>query len=86
MFLHLCVILFTEGVSVPACITGHMTGGPGGSLSGESLSRGVSPGGLVLWVSVQRGLCLAGSLSKVSAQAVRVIQYKENLFSFIIVF
>ena len=26
------------GVSVPACITGHMTGG---SLSGESLSRGV---------------------------------------------
>ena len=42
MFMHLCVILF-EGVSVPACITGHMTRGvcPGGSLSRGSLSRGV---------------------------------------------
>ena len=27
MFLHLCVILFRGGVSVPACTTGHMTGG-----------------------------------------------------------
>ena len=26
MFLHLCVILFTRGVSVLACITGHMVG------------------------------------------------------------
>ena len=27
MFLHPWVILFTGGVSVPACTTGHMTGG-----------------------------------------------------------
>ena len=41
------------GVSVPACTTGHMTGGglcPGGSLSGGSLSRG----GVSVWgVSVR---------------------------------
>ena len=44
MFLHLCVILFTGVISVPACTTGHMTMRglcPGGSLSRRSLSRGV---------------------------------------------
>ena len=48
-----------QGVSVPACITGHMTGGLSGGLcpGGEgSLSRGVSmQGGLC-----QGGLCLGG--------------------------
>ena len=39
IFLHPCVILFMGGVSVPACITGHVTRG---SLSGGSLSGGVS--------------------------------------------
>ena len=42
MFLHLSVILFTwGGVSVPACITDHMTGGscPGGLCLGVSLDR-----------------------------------------------
>ena len=54
MFLHVSVILFTGGVSVPACTTGHMTGAvsvwgdlcPRGTglpvRGGESLSRGVS--------------------------------------------
>ena len=34
MFSQALVILFTGGVSVPACTTGHMTGGltPGGGL------------------------------------------------------
>ena len=68
MFLHLCVILFTGGVSVPACITGHMTGVslswggclcPGGSLSRGVLLQGVSVGRVI----VQYGLCLGGSLS-----------------------
>ena len=71
MFLHLSVILFTGDVSVPACTTGHMTGGlcPGGSLSrvGVSLSGRVSVqgGGLSVWggslfggVSVSICLCL----------------------------
>ena len=42
MFLHLCVILFTRGISVPTCTRGHMTRGPlsRGSLSGGSLSGG----------------------------------------------
>ena len=43
-----------QGISVPACITGHMTGG---SLSRWSLSKGVS-GGLSPGV-----LCPGGSLS-----------------------
>ena len=53
MFLHLCVILFTRGVSVPACTTGHMI-------------RGVSVQGVSVWgvsvqgVSVQWGLCPGG--------------------------
>ena len=70
MFLHLSVILFTGGMSVPACITGHMTRG---SLSGGSLSRGVFvwgslsrrglwPGGSLSRGSLSRGLCPGGSL------------------------
>ena len=44
-----------RGVSVPACITGRMTGGlcPGGSLSGGVPVQGVS---------VQGSLCPGGSL------------------------
>ena len=52
MFLHLSVILFTGGVSVPAYTIGHMT-------------RGVSVQGcLCLRVSVQGGLCLGGLCSE----------------------
>ena len=43
-----------RGGSVPACTTGHMTGGP---LSGWSLQ-----GGYLGAVSVQGGLCLGGGL------------------------
>ena len=56
MFLHLSVILFTGDVSVPACTTGHMTGGlcQGGSLSRVGVS--LSGGSLCLGeVSVQGG-------------------------------
>ena len=75
MFLHLCVILFTGGVSVPACTIGHMTRGvsvqgdfyPGGSLSSclclvGSLSRGsLSRGSLSGGLS--RGVPVQGSVS-----------------------
>ena len=77
MFLHLCVILFTGGVSVPACTIGHMTRGglcAGGFLSRGvsvqlSLSGGVSVQGVCVWGdlcpggSLSRGLCPVGSLS-----------------------
>ena len=74
-FLHLCVILFTEGVSVQwglfsgvLCPEGGLC--PGRSLSGESLSRGSLSGGSLSMGSVQGGsvqgnLCLGGSLSRV---------------------
>ena len=52
-----------RGVSVPACTTGHMTGGSlsgGLSVQGESLSRaGLCPGGSLSG----GGLCPGGSLS-----------------------
>ena len=78
MFLHLCVMQFTGGgVSVPACITGHMTRGSlsggisvqGGSLSGGSLSKGgLCPGGLC-----SGGFCPVRSQSRgVSVQGVSV--------------
>ena len=61
MFLYVSVILFTGGVSVPACTTGHMTMGV--SVQGVSvpacttghMTRGVCPMGLV-----QGGLCWGG--------------------------
>ena len=54
-----------RGVSVPACTTGHMTGGQGGLCSGGSLSRGPLSRG----VSVQGGLCPGGdSVQGVSVQ------------------
>ena len=53
MFSQASVILFTGGVSVPACSTGHMTRG--------SLSRRVSVWGIPVWdLSGWRGLCLGG--------------------------
>ena len=62
-FLHLSVIMFTGGVSVPAGTTGHMTRG--------SLSRWSGGGGLCLGVSVQEGFCLGdlcpGGLCKVGS-------------------
>ena len=76
MFLHLCVILFMGGgvgVSVPAYITGHITGASlyRGSLSKGGLCPGVSvqgslcPEGVsVHGVSVQRGSLSRGSLSR----------------------
>ena len=49
MFLHLSVILFTVGVSVTACITGHVTGGglyPGGLCPGRvSATQALPPYG-----------------------------------------
>ena len=54
------------GVSVPACTTGHMTGGSlFTGVSGEvSVQRGLCPGGpLSRGVSVQGGLCLGGLCS-----------------------
>ena len=66
MFLHLCVILFTRGISVPTCTTGHMTRGSlsRGSLCGRSLSGGSLSRGLYLGVSVQGvSVCPGGSLS-----------------------
>ena len=80
MFLHLCVILFTgRGVSVPACITGHMTGGA--SLSRGSLSLGVSIWGVSVQVGFCRGggaLCPGGGLCQAypsygNEQAVRIL-------------
>ena len=57
MFLHLSVSHSVHrGVSVAACITGHMTGG--------SLSRGLCPGVSVQRVSVQGDLCWRESLSR----------------------
>ena len=74
MFLHLSVILFTEGVSVPAGTTDHITGGSlssGGVSIQGCLFRGVSVqgglcsgGSLSRGVSIQGGLCLGGSLSR----------------------
>ena len=52
MFSQACVILFTGGVSVAACTTGHITGGL--SLSG-GLCLGVS-----VWGSLSVGLCPGG--------------------------
>ena len=45
-----CQSFCSQGVSVSACTTGHMTGGlcPGGSLSSGSLSGALCPGGLSL--------------------------------------
>ena len=48
-----------EGVSVPACITGHITGG-GGLSGGQSLSRGISVRGSAWGVSVWEGPCPGG--------------------------
>ena len=55
VFTHVCRSVQRRGVSVPACTTGHITGGlcPRGSLSGES--------GVSLWevgVSVWGDPCL----------------------------
>ena len=53
MFLYLCVILFMGGgVSVPACITGRMTGGlsgRGGLCPDGNLCPGVSVQGVSIW-------------------------------------
>ena len=58
MFLHLCAILFSGCVCIPACITGHMTGG---LCLGVSVQGGLCPGGsLSMGVSVGGGLCLGG--------------------------
>ena len=65
MFLHVSVILFTGGVSVPACTTGHMTrGGLCAGGGGLCPGRGVSAKGR--GVSVQGGgsLFREGSLSR----------------------
>ena len=74
--LYVSVFLFTGGVSVPACTTGHMTRGGSPSMGVSVweglcprgvLSRGVSvqgeslSRGVSVWgVSVQGGLCLGG--------------------------
>ena len=78
MFLQASMSLFTGGVSVPGCTTGHMTRGclSGGSLSkGGLCPRGSVQGGVSVHgdlckrgylsggVSVWGGLCLGGSLS-----------------------
>ena len=56
-----------KGVSVPACPTGHMT--RGSLFGGLCLGGGLCPG----VVSVQRGLCPGGFLSKgLSVQGVSV--------------
>ena len=65
MFLHLSVILFKGvGVYVPACTTGHMTGG-GGFCPGGLCPGSLYPGGsLFRGVSVQRGYLSQGFLSR----------------------
>ena len=72
MFLHLCVILFTGGVSVLAglCLGGSLSGGPtlsmgslcpGVSLSRESLTVGSPSRGISVWRSLSKGrLCPRG--------------------------
>ena len=68
MFLHLCVILF-RGVSVKACITGHMTGG---LCPGCSLSRAFSVQGGLCPRSLCPGCSLGVSVTEVSVQGVAV--------------
>ena len=60
MFSQTSVILFTGGVSVPACTTGHMTGRVsvwGGLCLRGSLSGGVSVRGSLSGGSLSGGLC-----------------------------
>ena len=65
MFLHLCVILFTGGVSVPACTAGHITRRglcPGGFCPGAVCPRGsLSIGDICAGDSVQ-GVSVRGSV------------------------
>ena len=80
MLLHLSVshsVHRREGVSVPACTTGHMTWGSlfgwvsvqGVSVQGVSVWGGVSVQGVpVRGVSVQGGLCLMVSVQGVSVR------------------
>ena len=50
MFLHMCVILFTDGTGVgfPAFITGHMTRGSTSKGEGVYIQEGVCIGGVYI--------------------------------------
>ena len=78
MFLHLCVILFTEGRSLYRGVSAWGDLCPGRSLSRGSLSWGVSVqgGSLSRRVHVQGGLCLEGGLCQApygNERAVRIL-------------
>ena len=71
MFLHLSLILFTRGVSIPECTTGHMARRISVrvvSVQGVSVLRSLSRGSLSKGVSVQGDLCLGVSVWEVSVQ------------------
>ena len=59
MFLYLCVILFTGGISVQAVPLSEGSLSRGVSVQGVSV-RGVSVWGVSVWGSVQWGLCPGG--------------------------
>ena len=65
-FSHVCDSVHREGVFVPACTTGHMTGVSvqGGPCPGGSLSRGLSVQGVSVWGSLSRGSLSRGFLSR----------------------
>ena len=59
IFLHLSLILFTGGVSIPACTTGHMTRGV--SVQGGLCPVGISDQGIFVRGDLcPGGLCLGG--------------------------
>ena len=60
MFLHVSVILFTEGVSVSVSVRGRSWSLSRGSLSGG----GFCPGGVSVWGSLSGGSLSRGSLSR----------------------
>ena len=64
MFLHMSVILFMGGVSVPACTTGHITWGLSREVSvqGGLCLGGLCPGG-VCWGSLSKGVSIKGGVS-----------------------
>ena len=61
MFSQASVILFTGGVSVPACTTGHMTRGV--SVQGVSVQGGLCTGGLCLGVFCPECILVPGMFS-----------------------